>query len=100
MKLLNGKGILSGKFLFWLLGNGDLQNAVFKLCTHILNGNSSANIEATAHCTGVTLLTNVTALLILLVLIQALLSADGQITVLQLYLNLVLFKAGQVDVSS
>ena len=64
----------------------------------ILGLDALTHIEAAAHRTGVALLTDVAALLVLLVLVQTLSGVDGQITVLQLHLDLVLLKAGQVNV--
>ena len=80
------------------LGDEQLQNAVLILGLHILRLHILAHIEAAAEGTGVTLLADITALLILLVLVQSLGGADGQATVLQLDLYLVLLKTGQVHV--
>ena len=80
------------------LGQGDLQDAILKLGGHILGLHLLTHIEAAAALTGVALPAQITAILLLLVLIQALGGTDGQTTVLQLQLNLILLEAGQVHI--
>ena len=74
-------GVVFGQGLLGGLGHADLQNAIFKLGGEILGLYALAHIEAAAAGTGITLLADITALLILFVLIQALAGADGQKTV-------------------
>ena len=57
-----------------------------------------AHIEAAGTGTAVTLLPDVAALLVLLILIKTLGRANSQITVPQLQADFVLLEAGQVDV--
>ena len=79
------------------LRNADVQNTVLKLCLHIGFGNSITDIEASLHCTGVTLLTDQLALLSLFVLVKTLCGTDSQITVLKLKIDL---KSGNLKKSS
>ena len=69
---LNGDSGLSRHLLDLGLGDEQLQNAVLILGLHILRLHILAHIEAAAERTGVTLLADITALLILLVLVQSL----------------------------
>ena len=81
-----------------LLGDGQLQNAVFKLGGHLAGLHVLAYIEAAAASTGIALLANILALLVALILVQALGRLDGQIAVLQLHIDLILLEAGQIDI--
>ena len=55
-----------------------------------------ADIEATRASARITLLAKDTAFLVLFVFVKTLFGTDGQITVLDIYMDLVLFKAGQI----
>ena len=80
-----------------LLRHAQRQNAVFKLRVNILFGHSVADIEAALHRAGVALLTNHLAALVLLVLVQTLFSAYGEITVFKVKRDLILLEARQID---
>ncbi len=55
-----------------------------------------ADIEAAGASASITLLMKNTLLLVLFVLVKGLFGTDGQITILDIHMDLVLFKAGQI----
>ena len=77
--LLNGDHGLGGQLLLLGLRQRDLQDAVLEFALHVLGADALADVEAPAHRTGVTLLTDVFAVL-LLILIEALRGLNGQVT--------------------
>ena len=93
--LLDGDLAGGGKLLRLLLRDKHGQHAGLVLGLHVL-GLHVADVEAAGAGTGVALLTQHAALLVLFVLVEALLRADGQVTVLHVHMDLVLFKAGQL----
>ena len=71
---------------------------MFELTLNILLGQIVTNIEATLAGTCITFLADVLAgFLLLFILIQTLGSLDGQITILQRYLDLIFLEAGQIN---
>ena len=90
-------GVAARQFLFRMLGQSQHQNAVFILGGDIL-GLHIAHVEATAARAGIALLADILALLVLRVLVQTLGSADRQVAVLQIHVDLILMETGQVDV--
>ena len=95
--LFNGNGGACGALANLFLGHQDGQDTVFVLGLDILRA-YIANIEATGANAGVALLAKDTALLILCILVKTLLGTDGQITVLNIQLDLILLEAGQVNI--
>ena len=84
--------------LCFLLRNIQGQNTMFELTLNILLGQIVTNIEATLAGTCITFLADVLAgFLLLFILIQTLGSLDGQITILQRYLDLIFLEAGQIN---
>ena len=86
------------KLLRRSLRDADLQNAILELRGDICGFHIVTDIEAAAHGAGVTLLAQELALLIGLVLVQTLGSADRQVTVLQIDRHFILLEARQVHV--
>ena len=80
------------------LGQGESQDTVLKLGGHILGLHSFTYIKAAAAGTGIAFLADVPALFICLVLVQPLGRTDRQTTILQFHIDLILLKAGQVNV--
>ena len=78
-----------------MLRDQNSQNAVLVFRLDVLRL-YIADIETTGASARITLLTKDTALLVLFILVKTLFSADGQITVLDIHMDLVLFKAGQI----
>src|SRR5699024_1822558 len=77
------------RFLFFLRDR-QLQDTMFEFTFHIFLSYAVAYIEGSLAGSCITLFPDVSAaLLILLVLIKSLSGADGQITVFQRYLNLI-----------
>ena len=90
--------VVLGNLLNVFFRNADLQDTVLKFSLDILLGQVVADVESTAHRTGVTLAADILAVFLLLILVKALGSADAQVTVVQLYVDLILLKAWQVDI--
>lgn len=80
------------------LGDRQTQDAVLVLGGDVFRGDVLPDVEAPAAGTGVALLADVLAVLVLLVLVQTLGGLDGQVAVGDLHVDLVLLEAGQVDV--
>ena len=80
------------------LGQSNLQNAVLKLSGDILGFHMIAHIEAAAALARIALTAQITAVLFLLILVQALGRADRQTTILQFQLDLILLKARQIHI--
>ena len=97
---LNGDGVMLRQLLLRGLGQRQLQDAVLKFGVDVGGLDAVAHIKAAAALAGVTLLPDVAALLVLLVPVQALGGADGQVAVLQVKLDLVLLEAGRSMSSS
>ena len=70
---------------------------MFEFTLYILVSHVPAHIEASLTGAGITLLADISAaVLLMLILIQAFGSADGQISVLEGYLDFVLLKSRQI----
>ena len=96
-QLFDGDVLVLLDLLDVLLWNADLQDAVLEFGLNVLLGQLVADIEAAAHAAGVALAADILAVFLLLVLVKALGCADAQVTVVQLYVDLILLKAWQVD---
>ena len=94
-RLFNGNLAARSQLFRIMLRNQNSQNAVLVFRLDVLRL-YIADLETTGASARITLLTKDTALLVLFVLVKALFGADGQITVLDIHVDLVLFKAGQI----
>ena len=79
-----------------MLRNKNSQNTVLVFRFDILRL-YIADIEAARASTRITLLTENTTFLVLFVFVKTFFGADSHITVLDIYMDLVLFKAGQIN---
>ena len=95
-QLFDRDAALVFELLGLILRERDGQNAGLVLRLYVL-GLYITHIKASRAYARVTLLTNDAALLVLLVLVKALLSADAQVTVLDIKADLVLFEAREIN---
>ena len=79
---LDAVGLLFGQGFGLGLGQAQFQDAVLEAGLHILGLDLVAHIEAAGAGTGVPLLTDVVALVVLLVPVLVAAGRDGQVTVL------------------
>ena len=96
--LLDRDGSVLRKLLLRSLRDADLQDTILVLGADVRGFHVVTDIEAAAHRAGITLLTQELALLIGLVLVQSLRSADRQVTILQIDCHFVLLEARQIYV--
>lgn len=98
MLALNQNGLPFGDSRRILLRDDDMQDTTFIRSLDVLLCHVLAHKEAALHHARIALLTEHLALLVLVGLLQRFLRGDGQITVVQFQMNVVLLEARQINV--
>ena len=80
------------------LRDAQAQDTILKFCFDIFLSHIVAYIEASLHCSCITLFADIFSFLILLVIVCSFCSGNCKIAVLKLYLDLVFLKSRQVNI--